>query len=224
MKNLLALLLLTVAFQAQAAPKCVPIFKRPIADFTPRIVEGTTGTHFYWWCKAADGITYNSGFSCMKGSCSPFDWGTISRAVNASTDLVADVDKAWADSIKFDCYDVYKEATPRGAMCTERFAILDKNAPEWLKGLVQPDKPIPPPPPPPPPTHKVKANGAYLTRPTFTLANGVLGKVPTGFRAAVGTPCDMTKPTYPSTLGNVWAEYDPVHPGLVALCAPVAAP
>lgn len=62
--------------------------------------------------------------------------------------------------------------------------------------------------------YTVKPNGKYLTRPAYTLTNGVLAK--TKERAPVGATCDLTKPTKPSGK-DLWASYDSTDK--VALCS-----
>ena len=62
---------------------------------------------------------------------------------------------------------------------------------------------------------QVKPNGKYLTRPAYTLTNGVLAK--TKERAPVGATCDTKyKPTKPSGK-DLWASYDSTDK--VALCS-----
>ena len=63
--------------------------------------------------------------------------------------------------------------------------------------------------------YTVKPNGKYLTRPAYTLTNGVLAK--TKERAPVGATCDTKyKPTKPSGK-DLWASYDSTDK--VALCS-----
>ncbi len=61
---------------------------------------------------------------------------------------------------------------------------------------------------------KVKPNGTQLTRPAYTLTDGVLVK--SASRAWVGSQCDLTKPTKPSNK-DLYASYDST--GTVALCS-----
>ena len=62
--------------------------------------------------------------------------------------------------------------------------------------------------------YSVKPNGKQLTRPAYTLVDGVLIK--SKARAQVGATCDLTRPTKPS--GNdIYASYDST--GKVALCS-----
>lgn len=60
----------------------------------------------------------------------------------------------------------------------------------------------------------VKPNGKQLTRPAYTLVDGVLIK--SASRAWVGAQCDLTKPTKPSGK-DLYASYDST--GTVALCS-----
>ena len=60
----------------------------------------------------------------------------------------------------------------------------------------------------------VKPNGAALTRPAYTLKDGVLVK--SKARAPVGATCDLMRPTKPSNK-DLWASYDSTDK--VALCS-----
>ena len=62
--------------------------------------------------------------------------------------------------------------------------------------------------------YTVKDNGALLTRPAYTLVDGVLVK--SKERAPVGATCDTSKPTKPSHK-DLYASYDST--GTVALCS-----
>lgn len=62
--------------------------------------------------------------------------------------------------------------------------------------------------------YAVKPNGKALTRPAYTLKDGVLTK--TKARAPVGATCDTRKPTKPSGK-DLWASYDSTD--RVALCS-----
>ncbi len=62
--------------------------------------------------------------------------------------------------------------------------------------------------------YAVKPNGKQLTRPAYTLTDGVLVK--SKERAPVGATCDLTKPTKPSGK-DLYASYDSTD--LVALCS-----
>ena len=62
--------------------------------------------------------------------------------------------------------------------------------------------------------YAVKPNGKQLTRPAYTLTDGVLVK--SKERAQVGATCDLTKPTKPSQK-DLYASYDSTD--LVALCS-----
>ena len=61
----------------------------------------------------------------------------------------------------------------------------------------------------------VKPNGKALTRPAYTLKDGVVGKSAVD-RAWVGAKCDLTKPTKPSGK-DLYAPYDSTS--RVALCS-----
>ena len=61
---------------------------------------------------------------------------------------------------------------------------------------------------------QVKPNGKLLTRPAYTLTDGVLVK--SKERAPVGATCDLTRPTKPSNK-DLYASYDST--GTVALCS-----
>jgi len=61
----------------------------------------------------------------------------------------------------------------------------------------------------------VKPSGKALTRPAYTLKDGVLGKSVVD-RAWVGTKCDLKKPTKQSGK-DLYASYDST--GTVALCS-----
>lgn len=61
---------------------------------------------------------------------------------------------------------------------------------------------------------QVKPINAQITRPAYTLINGVLGTKEMA-RAKIGLPCDVSKPTLASGTYK-YAQYD--ASGLVALC------
>ena len=61
--------------------------------------------------------------------------------------------------------------------------------------------------------YAVKPNGKQLTRPAYTLVDGVLVK--SKERAPVGATCDLTKPTKPSNK-DLYASYSTDK---VALCS-----
>ena len=62
--------------------------------------------------------------------------------------------------------------------------------------------------------YAVKPNGKHLTRPAYTLTDGVLVK--SKERAPVGATCDTSKPTKPSNK-DLYARYGST--GLLALCS-----
>ena len=225
MRALLAILILLLAGNAHAVqPTCLLGIEGKTAAFMPRWERGAEGHHVYWWCVRADGFTTSAGFSCRHGDCDFGAFNTNLQTITASADKVATARAIWDAGFSYTCdAAVTAEQTPRGALCSEREAILATNSPVWLAGLVQPGPVVVPPPPPPAPvyTHAVKANGLVADRPARLLTGGVLAaSALSGARAMVGQPCHTTgRPTYPSGV-DVWAEYGPDFvAGRVALCA-----
>ena len=195
-----ALLLVLIALAstfASAAPPCYPyVSGEPV--FTPRIAHGATGTHVFWWCKVDDKVK-DYGLSCITSECNAELFGSIAARLSLTG---KSGDGAYNENVKYECADVLGEQTPRGALCRERAALLAEKGPVW-RGE------------PPALVWKVKKNGAYPTRPAYSLANGVLDPRETG-RATVGAVCDMTKP-YRETTSGAYAQFSPVA-GLVSLC------
>lgn len=196
-----ALLLVLIALAstfASAAPPCYPyISGEPV--FTPRVARGDTGTHVFWWCKVDDKVK-DYGLSCITSECNAELFGSIAARLSLTG---KSGDGAYNENVKYECADVLGEQTPRGALCRERAALLAEKGSVW-RGE------------PPALVWKVKKNGAYPTRPAYSLINGILGTKELA-RADVGTVCNILKPTAPATNGDIRAEFG--IPGVVTICS-----
>lgn len=214
MKHIFTLLtilfgMVNLASAAALTPPCVPGLSGPVINVSPRIEFGTSGKHIYWWCKEPDGRVQEYGLSCQNSKCSAQIFGNAMASLAAM--VKPDVKTVWESNVQYNCVDVLNEASERGAMCRERYAILKANEATWLAGYVKPA------PPPPPVVWKVKVNGTATTRPAYTLIEGIRGDKEAG-RAPVGAVCNITKPTLASG-ADLWASYSELP--LVALCAKV---
>ena len=198
------LLLALLCGSAHAAPSCVPlVYGNQIGDtFGKRTNEGR---FLHWYCKSGDKII-PEGLSCVHGACLPV--GNFFENLDAykqSADPVARVKTEWDKA--FLPGSCEKATGTLKTVCDDMFLSMRENWPVAATPA--------PPPPPPAPAYKVKPNGSSLTRPAYTLINGVRGTKEVA-RASVGAACDVTKPTLPSG-SDLWAEFG--TPGVVALCA-----
>lgn len=204
MKLLLAILLAFFSVFAKAAPSCVPlVYGNQIGDtFGKRTNEGRFIHHY---CKDGD-KTVPVGIACVHGTCLPVgnffeNLDTYKQSVDPVAKVKAEWDKAFLSGSCEKAIGTLK------TVCDDMFLSMRENWPVAATPA--------PPPPPPAPQWKVKINGSSLTRPAYTLTNGVRGTKEVA-RANVGAPCDATKPTLPSG-SDLWAEFG--TPGVVALCS-----
>lgn len=185
----------------------------------------TAGTH--GWYYTDDGTTIRAyGRSCLPGKClSDLDLIGKARAILSAAEPASAANAALVGTPPdFDCNDptVFAEQTPRGALCRERLQFVQAHFRD-VGGMGFDD--VQEPTCAPPVTYRVKVNGTATDRPASTLVGGVRFAI-TGFRAVVGQPCDVTKPTLASGT-DLWAQYGPDYPStpdgrpLVALCSKV---
>lgn len=178
---------------------CQPIIKPSGYPVGPDWTDGPVGRHVFFFC-AAPAREYTVGFSCRYDDCNPAQLSASIAKVATATDKTAAINAEWAAWVKWDCTNPPDE--PKRLLCVERATLEQAALTKALVGYVRP-------------VWRVKYNGLYLTRPAYTLTNGVLGTVVVG-RAPVGALCDLSKPTAPATLGDIRAEYG--TPGLVTIC------
>lgn len=180
----------------------VPPLSACVQAAAPQYAELSTGRHIAFVCTTTSGTTvYPAGLSCLHSVCSPSAWlGSLIR-VATSSDWKKTVDAEWVANIKWTC-----DAPPDDqakALCNERRAWIGKNWVMWTKDFK-------------PAVWRVKSNGTATTRPAYALVNGVLGTKEVA-RATVGAVCDLTKPTYPATSGDIRAEFGTA--GVVTICS-----
>ena len=205
MKALFALLLCGSAL-AQT-PANVPFFKGSVSEvYPPRIVQGTTGIHIYWFY--ANGATMAaSGFSCPSAICDPVKFAQTLNTITTSSNKLAALDKAWSDNI-YTCPQpviIGGVATMADPLCRERRNLLVTNRATWA-GYVEPPK------------WKVKPNGAQTTRPVQIISadNGLM--TASGERVAIGAPCYPEIRSFTNVANNTYAAIDPARPDRVAVC------
>lgn len=200
MRALVLLVALLCGF-AHAAPPCVPVVygEQTGGIFGKRTNEGR---FLHWYCKDGDKIA-PAGLSCVHGTC--LTVGNFFENLDAykrSADPVATVKAEWDKAFPLD--SCAKSVGTLKTVCDAMYTSMLDN---WPVAAT--------PAPPPAPMWKVKPNGSSLTRPAYTLANGVRGTKEVA-RATVGAACDATKPTLASG-ADLWAEFG--TPGVVALCS-----
>ena len=206
MKALLALLLCSSAL-AQT-PANVPFFKGSVSDvYPPRIVQGTTGIHIYWFYASGTGMKYD-GFSCPYAICDPVKFAQTLNTIATSSNKLAALDKAWADNVK-PCPPVVMVggvATIADPMCRERNNLLVTNRATWAGYMA-------------PAMWKVKPNGTQTTRPVQIISadNGLM--TASGERVAIGAPCYPEIRSFTNVANNTYAAIDPARPDRVAVCA-----
>lgn len=202
MKTFIAVLLAFAALSAHAAPPCLSgLYGNQIGNvYVERTAEGWFG---HGYCSMPDGSIRPWGFACLHGSCLPA--GNFAERIST---LVQNPDKTAAQK-DWDTNFGNKCATATGALKTVCDAMYLSAREKWPVAAT-----AAPPAPPAAPTYRVKANGLVLTRPAYTLVNGVRGTKEVA-RAAVGATCDVTKPTLASG-ADLWAEFGTA--GVVALC------
>lgn len=187
--------------RAETAPPA-PVLSNCVQAGAPRYESLEVGRHGVFVCTDALGVkTYPDGLSCQHSVCNPNAFAAAVVRVATSQDYKKAVDTEWAANVKWDCDAPPNEGAK--ALCNERRDYIERNWQSWIAEFK-------------PAVWKVKANGTATTRPAYALVNGVLGTKEAG-RAAVGSACDVTKPTAPATGGDVRAEYGAA--GLVTICA-----
>lgn len=218
------LLLLSLLFvgKAHAAPPCDPT--QPASREQTYMVfiskdywqRTDAGWYAFVACKnQSTGLFDMYGGACRHGVCNQSDWWAA--IANYGTAIGDEAKKSsfrasWDKIITNDCTAPSAADVP---VCDAYKAKRDQ-VQAALNTVVQP----PPPASAPTVTHRVKTNGTSTTRPAYALANGVRGTKEIG-RADVGSDCDLSKPTLPSTGSDVWASFGPnFTSGVVALCSP----
>lgn len=114
------------------APACFPLING-VHVFSPRLVDGELGKHIYWACSPRGGNAKVYGWSCPHGQCLA---GAAKGALQLITSATAKVSTAQAQyqaAMAFDCPQVVKEESPRGALCRERERLMLANILEWMK-------------------------------------------------------------------------------------------
>ena len=181
--------------------RAAPVLSNCVQAAPPRYESLTVGRHLVFVCTDSLGAkAYPDGLSCQHSVCNPSAFASAVVRVATSQDYKKAVDAEWAANVKWDCDAPPNEGAK--ALCAERRDWIARNWQSWIAEFK-------------PAVWKVKANGTATTRPAYALVNGVLGTKEAG-RAAVGSACDVTKPTAPATGGDVRAEYGAA--GLVTIC------
>ena len=197
MKKLIWILLALYSFSVQAQvvslSACTPI-AGPKINYLP------LGRHLVFACTDdTRTIIYQDGISCLHSVCNVDATAEAALRILQAGGAKAAIDAEWA-AIRWDC------SAPPGpseaALCKERMDWIAT----WWGDAVKDFRPA---------VWKVKPNGTALTRPAYTLINGVLGTTIAG-RAPVGAVCDMQRPTAPATGGDIRAEFGTA--GLVTIC------
>ena len=205
MRYLLALLLTLCTlptFADTSRGLCIPYLEcQPLVT---KAVRGPLATHVFWFVRGQRGTVLHQGFSCPAAAC---DLPTfISRANDVLTGKITPA-AALADVSAFTCdYSTFNPIAGEHPICAERKDALVQKVDEWLAGM-----------PEQLPWWRVKVNGAFPTRPAYTL-NGTARGTKEVARADVGKPCDVSKPTLASG-SDLWAEFGTA--GVVALCTKV---
>lgn len=197
---LAVMLMVTFTANAQIAPlsSCVPITG-------PRIVHWTLGRHLVFVCTdSTRTIVYQDGLSCLHATCNVDGTAAAAQRITLAglggpAAFKAAIDLEWK-AVGWDCSN--PPGAPEIALCRERMNWIAT----WWADAIKDFKPA---------VWQVKVNGTSLTRPAYTLINGVLGTVQAG-KATVGIPCDLTRPTYPASGGDIRAEFG--TPNLVTIC------
>lgn len=205
MKALIALLLCGSAL-AQSPP-AVPWFKGGVSEvYPPRIVQGTTGVHIYWFY-ANNGAMAASGFSCPVALCDAVKFSQTLNTIATSSNKLAALDKAWKDNV-YDCPKpviINGVKTMADPLCREWANLLVANRATWA-GYVAPPK------------WTVKPNGTQTTRQVQIISadNGLM--TASGERVAIGAPCYPEIRSFTNVANNTYAAIDPARPDRVAVC------
>ena len=190
--------------KADASPlsDCQPIVKPSGYPIGMDWVDGPLGRHVFFFC-AAPAHEYTVGFSCRYDDCNSAQLSASILKVARATDKTAAINAEWAAWVKWDCTTPPDE--PKRLLCVERAALEQGVMTKALEGYVHP-------------VWMVKPNGTSMTRPAFTLVNGVLGTREAA-RAPVGADCIMNRPTTP-VIGSsdIRAEGVDGPAGVVTIC------
>ncbi|MDP3625006.1 MAG: hypothetical protein Q8S12_00300 [Hydrogenophaga sp.] len=205
MRKLLALLLTLCTlptFADASRGQCIPYVEcKPLAV---KSVKGPLAIHAFWFIRSPKGTIWHQGFSCPLAVCDLSTFTSKAHDVMAGKITPAE---ARAELQGFTCdYSNFKPIAGEHPICAERKDALVQKMDEWLAGI-----------PAQLPWWRVKANGAFPSRPAYTLAGTVRGTKEVA-RAEVGTPCDVSKPTLASG-SDLWAEFGTA--AVVALCQKV---
>lgn len=165
---------------------------KPLGRHLVFVCTDETKTRLYW-----------RRLLCLHAVCDVNGLAAAAVRVAMAADYKKAVDAEWAAAVKWDCDAPPDDANK--ALCAESTAWISANWTTWTKDFK-------------PSVWKVKPNGSYTTRPSFALVNGVLGDKAVG-KATVGTVCDLTKPTYPATGGDIRSEFG--ISGVVTICSQV---
>lgn len=205
MRLLFALIFILLALPAQADTSrglCIPYVEcKPLAV---KSTQGPLAIHVFWFIRSAKGTIWHQGFSCPLAVCS------LATFTDKAQDLMAG--KITPAAVRaelqgFVCdYNTFDPIAGEHPICAERKGALVEKMDEWLAGI-----------PTQLPWWRVKANGAFPTRPAYTLTGTVRGTKEVA-RATVGAPCNVERPTLASG-SDAWAEFG--APGVVALCQKV---
>lgn len=205
MRYVLALLLTLFTLPALADTSrglCIPYLEcQPLVT---KAVRGPLATHLFWFVRGPRGTVLHQGFSCPAAAC---DLQTFMAAANSVITGKTTPAEALAQVSDFTCdYSSFNPIAGEHSICAERKDALVQKFDDWLAGI-----------PAQLPWWRVKANGAFPTRPAYTLTGTVRGTKEVA-RAAVGTPCNVDRPTLASG-SDLWAEFGTA--GVVALCQKV---
>lgn len=205
MRYLLALIfaLFTIPAQADATRGlCIPYVEcKPLAV---KSVKGPLAIHAFWFIRSPNGTIWHQGFSCPLALCDLATFTAKAHDVMAGKITPAEVR---AELQGFTCdYSDFNPIAGEHPICAERKDALVQKIDLWLAGI-----------PAQLPWWRVKANGAFSTRPAYTF-DGTVRSTKEVARVAVGTPCNVDRPTLASG-SDAWAEFG--TPGVVALCQKV---
>lgn len=168
----------------------------------PQFACTQTGRHVAFVCTNETGTaTYAAGLSCLHNTCSPSAFAAAVMRVTTSADWKKAADAEWSANVKWTCDAPPDDQTK--ALCAERKDWVSSNWAAWTKDFK-------------PAVWRVKPSGKYPTRPAYLLTGTTLGTKEVA-RAPVNANCNVAKPTKASG-SDLWAEFDPARPGVVALC------
>lgn len=205
MRYVFALLLALIAVPASADASrglCIPYLEcQPLVT---KAVRGPLATHLFWFVRGPRGTVLHQGFSCPAAAC---DLQTFMAAANSVITSKITPAAVRAELQGFTCdYSSFDPIAGEHPICAERKGALVAKMDEWLAGI-----------PAQLPWWRVKANGIYPTRPAYTF-DGTVRSTKEVARVAVGTPCNVDRPTLASG-SDAWAEFGTA--GVVALCQKV---